>query len=397
MEGLFSSRTFTGFGPCGLAPAAGVPSLHQVHASRPSGLRMRVRQECPRRPGVYGMVNGDGELIYVGKAKCLRTRLFSYFRPRSRDPRAGKILENARTLVWEYAPSEFAALLRELELIRRWQPRLNIKNQPRRQRRVYVCLGRQPAPYVFLTSRPSSRVLACFGPVPASRSALEAVRRINDAFLLRDCPQAQEMIFADQQELFPVLRAAGCVRYEIGTCLGPCAAVCTHSGYAEQVKKARAFLEGTNLSLLQTLVQAMTEASAAMAFERAAALRDKLGVLQWLNHHLQLLREAREKYSFIYPVEGHNRQDLWYLIHLGRVQAVVPRPRDDESKRTAAKGIEAVFHRQAILPSAPSSGEMDGVLLVMSWFRKHAQEMTRLLDPDAALVLCRGVQMGRTV
>ena len=59
-----------------------------------------------------------------GKAKCLRSRLLSYLRPRSRDPKAGRILENTRLLVWEPASSEFAALLRELELIRRWQPRL---------------------------------------------------------------------------------------------------------------------------------------------------------------------------------------------------------------------------------------------------------------------------------
>src|SRR5262249_2705945 len=256
VDGLFASRAFTGFGPNALDPAAVALPLHHVHAQRPSGLRARVRLECPRRPGVYGMVDGDGELIYVGKAKCLRTRLLSYFRRKSRDPKAGKILEHARSLVWEYASSEFAALLRELELIRRWQPRLNVKNQPRRQRRVYVCLGRRPAPYVFLTSRPPSSALAAFGPVSASRIALEAVRRLNDCFRLRDCPQSQAMIFADQQELFPVLRAAGCVRYEIGTCLGPCAAICTHAAYAEQVRSARAFLDGSDTGLLSLLERA---------------------------------------------------------------------------------------------------------------------------------------------
>src|SRR5918911_1545998 len=123
-------------------------------------LRQRVRRDGVRLPGVYGMIDGSGELIYVGKAKCLRSRLLSYFRPRSRDPKAGRILENTRLLAWEVAVDEFAALLRELELIRRWQPRFNVQGQPGRRRRTYVCVGRRPAPYVFLTARPPARVLA---------------------------------------------------------------------------------------------------------------------------------------------------------------------------------------------------------------------------------------------
>src|SRR5262249_59028771 len=121
--------------------------------------------------------------------------------------------------------------------------------------------------------RPAGAV-ACFGPIFAGHQAREAVRRLNDWFRLRDCPQAQEMIFADQGELFPVLRAAGCLRYEIGTCSGPCAGVCTSSAYGDQVRAARAFLNGSDDSVLVQLEQDMTAASGAQEFERAAALRD---------------------------------------------------------------------------------------------------------------------------
>jgi excinuclease ABC subunit C len=136
------------------------------------------------------MVDATGELVYVGKAKCLRARLLSYFRTNSRDPKAGRILEAARQIVWEVGASEFGALLRELELIRRWQPRFNVQGQPARRRRGYVCVGRRPAPYVFFAARPPRTALAVFGPVPAGTTAREAVRRVNDWFRLRDCPQA---------------------------------------------------------------------------------------------------------------------------------------------------------------------------------------------------------------
>jgi excinuclease ABC subunit C len=291
-----------------------------VHRRGP-GLRARVRQDCPRRPGVYGMVDARGELIYVGKAKSLRARLMSYFRPRSRDPKAGRILAATRSIAWEVQPSEFAALLRELELIRRWRPRFNVVGQPGRRRRTFVCLGRRPAPYAFATRRPPSGVLACFGPVPAGRRARDAMRRLNDLFQLRDCPQAQEMIFADQGELFPIVRAAGCIRHEIGTCLGPCAAACSRAAYADRVRAAHAFLSGRDVAPLHLLKQEMEAASVALAFERAAALRDKLETLHWLHVHLARLRVARERYSFVYPVAGEDGEDRWYLIHRGRVAA----------------------------------------------------------------------------
>src|SRR5262249_33533929 len=145
--GLFSRPQFTDFGPC----AVGTPlPLVLIRGRRPARLKALVRRDAPRAPGVYGMIDARGELVYVGKAKCLRSRLLSYFRPNSRDPKAGKIVAETRQLAWEPAPSEFAALLRELELIRRWQPRWNVQGQPKRLRRGYVCVGRRPAPYVFL-------------------------------------------------------------------------------------------------------------------------------------------------------------------------------------------------------------------------------------------------------
>jgi excinuclease ABC subunit C len=387
VEGLFSRPVFAGFGPDGLDPTSPPPPLHRARGRRPGVLRAAVRADCPRRPGVYGMIDGTGKLIYVGKAKSLRARLLSYFRPKSRDPKAGRILQNARTLVWEFAPSEFAALLRELELIRRWRPRFNVQGQPHRQRHTYICLGRRPAPYVFLSSRPAANVLACFGPVPAGQRAREAVRRLNDGYALRDCPQKQEMVFADQRELFPEPRAAGCLRHEIGTCLGPCAAACTRADYAARVGAARSFLEGKDGELLAALERDMASASAVLDFERAAALRDRLEVLRWLHDHLERLRQLREGQSFVYPAAGECGE-VWYLIHQGRVVASRPAPSPETAARTAAM-VETLYRRRFPPGAALAGNEVDGVLLVASWFRRYPEERARVLAPARALALCR--------
>src|SRR5437899_4372064 len=118
MGHLFHCDRFVAFGPSKLLPTDSAP-LSRIEGKRPISLRNQVGKSCPRLPGVYGMLNAEQELIYVGKAKCLRSRLLSYFRTKSRDRKAAHIIRQSRWIVWERAPSEFAALVRELELIRR--------------------------------------------------------------------------------------------------------------------------------------------------------------------------------------------------------------------------------------------------------------------------------------
>jgi excinuclease ABC subunit C len=336
------------------------------------------------------MIDAHGELIYVGKSRSLRGRLLSYFRP-GREEKAARIVADTRRVVWETASSEFAALLRELELIQRWQPRYNVQGQPRRRRRCYVCLGRGPAPQVFLAPRPPKTAQHCYGPVAGAGQAREAVRRLNDWFRLRDCPQQQSMIFADQRELFSLPRAAGCIRHEIGNCLGPCAAACTQEEYAGNHQAARAFLEGRDTSPLEVLQRDMQTASAGLAFERAAALRDRLDSLRWLSRQLERLRQAAGA-SFVYPVLGSDSRERWYLIHHGGVRAMQAAPANATEALQLAGLLQRVYR-----PSSPEQGpirpeEVDGVLLVDGWFRRHKEERLRVREPAEILSECRKVE-----
>jgi excinuclease ABC subunit C len=369
MPDLFSAEAFSGFGPDHLHLHCPPPHLGRVQARRPSGLRSAVRLDCPRRPGVYGMIDHRGDLIYIGKARCLRSRLLSYFRPKSRDPKAGAIITRTRRLAWEVLPTELSALLRELELIRRWQPAFNVAGQPRRRRPLWLCLGRRPAPYVFSTPKVPATALAAFGPLPGGSMTRESARRVNDWFRLRDCPHPQEMIFAEQQELFPIVRAPGCIRLEINACLGPCAAACTLTDYQTQVDNAKAFLEGKDATPLAQLDRDMQAASAALQFERAAVLRDRLTVLGWLSAQLDRLRQAREL-SFIYPLAGHDGKEWWYVIRRGEVRGAAP------ASAATAELIERLW-------AGRGREEADRLLLVAAWFRKRPQERQRALAIEA--------------
>lgn len=382
MKPLFTTTSSVDFGPNFLFPWAGSPSLQHVSGSRSSALRRQVRELCSKKPGVYGMLDRHGELIYIGKAKNLRSRLLSYFRPRSRDPKAGRILAHSTAIAWEINHSEFAALHRELELIRRWRPRFNVQGQPDARRPIYVCLGRPPAPHVFLTRQPPKEILAWYGPISNGRRAREAVRRLNDSFALRDCPKAQEMVFADQQELFPLELSPGCLRHEIGTCLGPCAAACTRSDYFSQVRSVRAFLEGKNVRVLNELEKDMQNAAAAKNYEQAAMVRDWLGILTWLHEQLGQMRQLREKGSLIYSLNGWDGTTIWYLIHAGQTVAAIPAPRDEPARRKAAALIEAVYQKQYAGTKEQLLNQRDSILLVASWFRRYPKEHSRLSGPE---------------
>jgi len=384
LNGLFTYAAFNGFGPDRLRPDGDDPPSEWVSDSKRSTLRARVRQLCPRWPGVYGMLDSRDRLIYVGKAKLLRNRLLSYFRRGSRDEKAGRIIARARTVIWEQAPSEFHALIRELELIRRWQPGYNVIGIPGFQRYIYVAIGRQSAPYAFFTRQPTGKELALFGPLKGAVRVRDAVRRVNDLFKLRDCTQRQTMQFADQGELFPILRTAGCLRHDLGTCLGPCAAFTTRSNYGRHVRQARQFLEGRDLTSVKRLEAEMTAAAEKMQFEKAAALRDKLAPLLWLRDRLDWLDRARLTHSFIYPVTGPDGNALWYLIRRGRVIRSLPAPGDESSRQTASSIIEQTYDRRATAADVPALDQVDHILLVSAWFRKFPIEREATMTPTEA-------------
>src|SRR4051812_14883208 len=108
---LFPAEAFAGFGPSAFRPADEPATGRKLRGKRTKRLHRGVRDHAPKTPGVYGMIDDRGRVVYIGKAKNLRSRLMSYFRENSRPPKAGKIIERTRVLVWEQTADEFAALL----------------------------------------------------------------------------------------------------------------------------------------------------------------------------------------------------------------------------------------------------------------------------------------------
>ena len=388
---LFQPDRFADFGASRFRPLEWTAPTIRLRPRPSSELKAAVRDECPRRPGVYGMLDRTGHLIYVGKAKSLRTRLLSYFRENSRDHKAGRIIGAARSILWEETTSEFAALLRELELIQRHLPMFNVQGKPGQQRSRYVCIGRAPVPYAYTATRLTGKEVACYGPLVGASRIEEAVRRLNQTFGLRDCSGRISLGFADQTELFETERSPKCLRYELGSCLGPCVRACTAATYQKAVAATRRFLEGRNRVPLVALEQEMTLAANAFQFEKAAAIRDKLADLMWLVERLTWVQHARDQHSFIFPHGDAAGRTLWYIVHRGQVRSVTFQPRTRDEGTQVASLIRDCFSRSEPMGQPLPAGQIDSVLLVASWFRKHEDDRPTLLTQEQAMALCTGL------
>jgi excinuclease ABC subunit C len=346
-------------------------------------MRDSVRTSAVDRPGVYRMLSSDGEIVYVGKSKRVRSRLLSYFRCAYPEDKGARILREADRVEWDYTPSEFAALLEELRLIKRYRPRFNVAMKRDARHFAFIKLTRGAAPKLLVVRGAGQDDAAIYyGPFQGALRVNEAVRELNDVLGLRDCALDRRMHFSDQRELFQIQpRTPGCIRYEVKKCLGPCVAGCSARDYTDRVGLARAFLDGTDDGPIHTLRYEMEAASERLEFERAANLRDKLHRLESLKEQFIRFRFAVETLSFVYSVPGHEGDDRVYVVRRGRVRAEFPTPRTirerAQLRRTVADVFERTEHKGAQIPTH----EIDELLLLSSWFRRFPGELARTTAP----------------
>jgi excinuclease ABC subunit C len=324
------------------------------------------------------MLADDGEVVYVGKSKRLRSRLLSYFRGEYPGDKGARIVHEAADIDWSYTPSEFAALLEELRLIKRLRPRFNVALKRDARHYAFVAITRGRAPRLVVLRGIGTRVDGTvYGPFVGAERLRAALRELSDSLGLRDCTLDSRMSYADQGEIFPLpQRTPGCIRFEVGKCLGPCIAAVTARLYDERVRQARAFFEGADDGPIERLEEAMREASERLAFERAASLRDKAARLDDLREQFERLRFAVETLSFSYHVPGVEGEDRVYVIRRGVVRADLPAPRgavDQEGLDELARRILAGGGLAGALPLH----EIDELLVVASWFRTHPGELER--------------------
>ena len=221
----------------------------------------------PTRPGTYRMLDADGTVIYVGKARNLRSRVASYFRPDQLSPKVTALVRCIAGIEVTVTHSDTEALLLEYNLIKEHRPRFNV-----------ILRDDKSFPYLYLSGHEYPRLSfyrgtrkvpgRLFGPYPDARAARATLHQLHKLFRIRGCKDS----YFDN-------RSRPCLEYQIGRCSAPCVGLVGREAYRKDVEAAVMVLEGRNEELSRRLTSEMERAAGDLAFERAAALRDQLAAL----------------------------------------------------------------------------------------------------------------------
>jgi excinuclease ABC subunit C len=225
----------------------------------------RLRQVLPDSPGVYCFKDLSGRVIYVGKAKSLKKRVLSYFRPDDSVSKTALMMRKAGGLDFILTSTEKEAFILESNLIKKYMPRYNVILRDDKQ---YPCLRldiTEAYPRLSIVRKIKKDGAVYFGPFSSAGSVRSTHRVIDRVFRLRKC----------KGRGLPK-RTRPCLNYQMGRCLGPCTHDVSAETYHEMVEQVRLFLEGRNRQLIGQLEKGMAEASEKLDFEHAAAIRDQI-------------------------------------------------------------------------------------------------------------------------
>ena len=231
-------------------------------------LDQKVRA-IPPRPGVYLMKDVRGDVIYVGKAKNLRSRIRNYFQGTDTRAMVPFLVSRVRDLDFVVTHTEKEAFLLENTLIKEHRPRYNVIF---RDDKTYYSLRldtRQEFPAFQLVRKTKKDGARYFGPYPSGLAAKETLKYLHQLFPLRTCKDRE---FAT--------RRRPCIEYEIRNCVGPCVGLVGREQYRKFIDDAILFLEGRGTKLLDLLKARMAEAAETLEFEEAARLRDQIAAIE---------------------------------------------------------------------------------------------------------------------
>ncbi len=225
-------------------------------------------RHAPLGPGVYRMIGAEGEVLYVGKARSIKKRIAAYTAPERQPSRIARMVAQTRSMVFVTTESDAEALLLEANFIKQLKPRYNV-----------TLRDDKSFPYILIaTGHPAARLIKhrgarslpgdYFGPFASAGAVFRTLNALQRAFLLRTCSDS-----------FYANRTRPCLLYQIKRCSAPCTREIGLDDYAKLVAQARDFLSGRSRAIKGRLGAEMSEAAAALDFEKAARLRDRISAL----------------------------------------------------------------------------------------------------------------------
>ncbi len=241
-----------------------------------------ILDTLPTNPGVYLMKDERGDIIYVGKAINLRSRVRSYFHaPYGQEPKVWRLVERIRGIEFIVTESELEALVLECNLIKKHKPHFNVRLKDDKRYPYIKVTWQEPFPKVFITRRMDNDGARYFGPYTAVWAVHETMDTLRRIFPYLTCDR--DITGKDQR---------ACLYYDIGWCLAPCIGVASREEYRAMIDRLCKFLQGKSEEVTASIRSKLDEAVEALEFERAARLRDQLQALARIAEHQKVVSMA---------------------------------------------------------------------------------------------------------
>ncbi len=234
----------------------------------------RFAKLAPSASGVYRMIDAQGDVLYVGKAKNIRRRVTAYARPTGHDSRISRMIAATVSLEFVSTKTETEALLLEANLIKRLRPRFNVLLRDDKSFPYILITSDHWAPQILKHRGARTRPGHYYGPFASAGAVNRTINALERAFLLRSCSDS-----------YFEARTRPCLLFQIKRCSAPCTREIDFAGYSELVKEANEFLSGRSQSVQKEMAREMDKASAALDYERAAIYRDRLSALSAIQSH----------------------------------------------------------------------------------------------------------------
>ena len=269
-----------------------------------------LRKTLPDEPGVYLYKDHDGAVIYVGKAKNLKKRVLSYFRPRNDLPhKTALMMGKVSHLDFMLTSTEQEAFILERNLIKKHMPRYNIILRDDKQ---YPCLKldlKEPYPRLHIVRKMKKDGSLYFGPFSSANSVRSTHRLIDRIFKLRKCSNRKFKI-----------RTRPCLNFQMDRCLGPCANEIPVQEYGKIVKHIKLMLEGRDKELIRNLRDEMEHFASLLDFENAARIRDQIRDIERTVEKQHVVSQGMEDQDIVAVVQdGLFHQLVVLFVRGGRL------------------------------------------------------------------------------
>jgi len=330
-------------------------------------------ETVPRKPGVYLMRDANEDVIYVGKAIDLHSRVRSYFQSSSQErAKVRAIVSEITDLEFIVTDSELEALILEANLIKQHHPRYNVRLKDDKRYPYIKITWADSFPRVLITRRMEQDGSRYFGPYTSSSAVHQTLDMLRKSFPYLTCNRT--ITGADER---------ACLYHDIKLCLGPCTGAATQEEYRAMIKDLARFLEGRSEEVIADLERRMKTAADKLDFERAAVLRDQLQAAQHIVEQQKIVSSASADQDVIaFAREENDACVQVFFIRggklLGREYFVLEGTQDEDEQEVMAAFLKQFYEDAAFVPSEVLLPErIEEALIIERWLkRKRGAKVT---------------------